>query len=103
MFSAPSLLVGKAICGPTGDETCIEEGNLRRAYSAYCVTHGLMAPDEVMELRNSYGLSLREFSKFLGFGEQTIARVAIRSLCGVVPLRSGEVEEPRSRDALCCY
>ena len=61
-------------CGGIIGDSRIEEGNLRRAYSAYCTAHGLMAPDEVTELRNSYGLSLREFSKFLGFGEQTIAR-----------------------------
>lgn len=61
-------------CGEAIGDSRVEEGNLRRAYSAYCAAHGLMAPDEVKELRNSYGLSLREFSKFLGFGEQTIAR-----------------------------
>ena len=61
-------------CGEVIGDSRIEEGNLRRAYSAYCAAHGLMAPDEVRELRNSYGLSLREFSKFLGFGEQTVAR-----------------------------
>lgn len=61
-------------CGEVIGDSLIEEGNLRRAYSAYCAVHGLMAPDEVKELRKSYGLSLREFSKFLGFGEQTIAR-----------------------------
>ena len=61
-------------CGEEIGDSRVEEGNLRRAYSAYCAAHGLMAPDEVKELRNSYGLSLREFSKFLGFGEQTVAR-----------------------------
>lgn len=61
-------------CGKAIGDSRVEEGNLRRAYSAYCAAHSLMAPDEVKELRNSYGLSLREFSKFLGFGEQTIAR-----------------------------
>ena len=61
-------------CGEAIGDSRVEEGNLRRAYSAYCAVHSLMAPDEVKELRNSYGLSLREFSKFLGFGEQTIAR-----------------------------
>lgn len=61
-------------CGKAIGDSRIEEGNLRRAYSAYCAAHGVMAPDEVRELRNSYGLSLREFSKFLGFGEQTVAR-----------------------------
>lgn len=61
-------------CGEVIGDSRVEEDNLRRAYSAYCAAHGLMAPDEIRELRNSYGLSLREFSKFLGFGEQTIAR-----------------------------
>ena len=61
-------------CGGAIGDSRIEGENLRRAYSAYCSAHGLMAPDEVRSLRNSYGLSLREFSKFLGFGEQTVAR-----------------------------
>lgn len=61
-------------CGETIGDSRVEGENLRRAYSAYCSAHGLMAPDEVRSLRNSYGLSLREFSKFLGFGEQTVAR-----------------------------
>ena len=47
-------------CGEAIGDSRVEEGNLRRAYSAYRVAHGLMAPDEVKGLRNSYGLSLRE-------------------------------------------
>lgn len=61
-------------CGCEIGDSRIEDGNLRRAYSAYCSAHGLMSPDEIHDLRNRYGLSLRDFSKFLGFGEQTIAR-----------------------------
>lgn len=61
-------------CGRAIGDSKVEEGNLRRAYSVYCSAHGLMTPDEVRSLRSSYGLSLREFSRFLGFGEQTIAR-----------------------------
>lgn len=61
-------------CGEVIGDSRIEDANLRRAYSSYCAAHGLMSPDEIRELRKSYGLSLREFSKFLGFGEQTIAR-----------------------------
>ena len=61
-------------CGGVIGDSRIEDGNLRRAYSAYCTAHGLMSPDEVRALRNRYGLSLREFSRLLGFGEQTIAR-----------------------------
>lgn len=61
-------------CGEIIGDSRVEGKNLRRAYSAYCSAHGLMTPDEVRGLRNGYGLSLREFSKFLGFGEQTVAR-----------------------------
>ena len=69
-------------CGEAIGDSRVEEGNLRRAYSAYCVAHGLMAPDEVKELRNSYGLSLREFSKFLGFGFFLSGLRLFRLLCG---------------------
>lgn len=61
-------------CGCLIGDSNVEEGNLRRAYSVYCAAHGLMSPDEIRNLRRRYGLSLREFSRFLGFGEQTIAR-----------------------------
>lgn len=61
-------------CGYEIGDSSVEDGNLRRAYSAYCTAHGLISPDEIRNLRLSYGLSLREFSRFLGFGEQTIAR-----------------------------
>lgn len=47
-------------CGEAIGDSRVEEGNLRRAYSAYCVAHCLMTPDEVKGLRNSHGLSLRE-------------------------------------------
>ena len=40
-------------CGEVIGDSRIEEGNLRRAYSAYCTVHDLVAPDEVRELRNS--------------------------------------------------
>lgn len=52
----------------------IEGANLERAYSVYRIRHRIMAPDDIKKLRKSYGLSLREFSKFLGFGEQTAYR-----------------------------
>ena len=45
-------------CGEAIGDSRVEEGNLRRAYSAYCVAHGFMALDEVKGLRNSNGLSL---------------------------------------------
>ncbi|WP_172136211.1 type II TA system antitoxin MqsA family protein [Adlercreutzia sp. ZJ473] len=62
------------ICGEIIGDARIEGVNLERAYSVYRTRHGILSPDEVKSLRISYGLSLREFSRFLGFGEQTTYR-----------------------------
>ena len=61
-------------CGCEIGDSRIESINLERAYSAYRAAHGIMGPEEIHQLRTEYGLSLREFSKYLGFGEQTVAR-----------------------------
>lgn len=61
-------------CGAIVGDARIESANLERAYDAYRVLHGILSSDEIRSLRESYGLSLREFSKFLGFGEQTVYR-----------------------------
>lgn len=62
------------VCGGEIGDSNVESGNIKRAYDVYRESNGLMTPDEIRALRNSYGLSLREFAKFLGFGEQTVAR-----------------------------
>lgn len=61
-------------CGEIIGDARIEGSNLERAYDAYRRLHGILSPEEVKALRGSYGLSLREFSRFLGFGEQTAYR-----------------------------
>ena len=61
-------------CGTEIGDARIEGDNLESAYAAYRETHGILSPDEIQTLRKSYGLSLREFSRFLGFGEQTVYR-----------------------------
>lgn len=61
-------------CGAVIGDARLEGGNLTRAYDVYRSRHGIMAPEQIRSLRDSYGLSLREFSKFLGFGEQTAYR-----------------------------
>ena len=67
-------------CGlPIGDSR-IESENLKTAYKLYCQQHDLMTPEEVKALRNQYGLSVREFSRFLGLGEQTAARFEAGSI-----------------------
>lgn len=58
----------------------LELDNQNRAYGVYCERHNLVSPNEVGELRARYGLSLREFSRFLGFGEQTVARYEAGSI-----------------------
>ena len=62
------------ICDEIIGDARIEGANLERAYDAYRELHGIISPGDVKALRDSYGLSLREFSRFLGFGEQTIYR-----------------------------
>lgn len=61
-------------CGSVIGDSRIEGANLEHAYSIYRARHGIMSPGEIKSLRGSYGLSLREFSRFLGFGEQTAYR-----------------------------
>lgn len=61
-------------CGAIISDSRLESENLKTAYAQYCDLHNLVKQDEINELRKSMGLSLREFSKFLGFGEQTAAK-----------------------------
>lgn len=61
-------------CGSVIGDSRLEEGNLDRAYESYRASHDLVSAKEISALREGMGLSLREFSRFLGFGEQTAAR-----------------------------
>ena len=61
-------------CQSVMGDARIEGENLRRAYDEYRKRHQMLSPAQITELRSSYGLSLRDFSRFLGFGEQTIYR-----------------------------
>lgn len=61
-------------CGAEIADSRIEQQSMEVAYAAYCAKHGLVSKAEVRELRMCLGLSLREFSRFLGFGEQTAAK-----------------------------
>ena len=55
-------------CGNIIGDARIEGANLERAYDAYRKQHGILSPKEVKALRESFGLSLREFSRFLEIG-----------------------------------
>lgn len=61
-------------CGAEIGDSRTGQKNLETAYGTYCLAHGLVYKPDIIELRRSTGLSVREFSKFLGFGEQTAAR-----------------------------
>ena len=61
-------------CGSLISDSRVESENLKAAYAVYGTEHRIPLPAEITELRERYGLSLREFSRFLGFGEQTVAR-----------------------------
>lgn len=50
-------------------------GNLRRDYDAYRAKHQLLAPEEVKNIREKYGLGLRDFSRLLGVGFSKLAEV----------------------------
>ena len=67
-------------CGSEIGDSRIEAANLEHAYAAYRKAHNILSPSEIKGIRAGYGLSVREFSKFLGFGEQTVARYESGSL-----------------------
>lgn len=58
----------------------IESGNISRAYEQYEIDHDLVTAKQAKEIRARFGLSVREFSRFLGFGEQTYARYEAGSI-----------------------
>lgn len=62
------------VCGAVIADSRVETRNLDAAYSAYRSANDLLSPEEIREIRQRYSLSLRDFSRFLGFGEQTVAR-----------------------------
>ncbi len=61
-------------CGAEIGDSRVEQENFDAAFGIYCRRHGLVTRDEIAQLRRSIGISVREFSRFLGFGEQTAAR-----------------------------
>lgn len=61
-------------CGQEFAPLVLEDENLKRAYSIYRERHGLLAPERIRQIRELYGLSQRNFSKFLRWGEITTHR-----------------------------
>lgn len=54
--------------------------NLLRARNAYRRKHGLLTSQEIVALRESYGLSQVDLARLLGWGEATIARYESKAI-----------------------
>lgn len=67
------------------DENEFESGtmaneNLLNARNAYRVKKGLLTSDEIVAIRESYGLSQVDLAKLLGWGEATISRYESKAI-----------------------
>ena len=62
------------LCGEDIGDSRVEKGNFEVAFAAYRAEHGIVTSEEIKAIRKTLGLSLREFSLFLGFGEQTVTK-----------------------------
>lgn len=67
------------------DENEFESGsmtneNLMNVRNAYRVKHGLLTSDEIIAIRESYGLSQVDLARLLGWGEATISRYESKAI-----------------------
>jgi putative zinc finger/helix-turn-helix YgiT family protein len=86
------VLARVGVCPNCGADMSIEElddATLVTAFNAYRRKHGLMTPEEMKQLRERYGLSVRAFSLLLGWGEITAHRY-----------ESGSLQDPAHEAAL---
>ncbi|MCX7903265.1 MAG: DUF4065 domain-containing protein [Caloramator sp.] len=66
-----------AYCKKCGEDLFvekIEEDNLKRLYEKYRQVADLINPEQIIKLREKYGLSQRELGAILGWGKMTINR-----------------------------
>lgn len=54
--------------------------NLLNARNAYRIKHGLLTSDEIIDIRESYGLSQVDLARLLGWGEATISRYESKAI-----------------------
>ena len=54
--------------------------NLLNARNAYRIKHGLLTSDEIVDIRESYGLSQVDLARLLGWGEATISRYESKAI-----------------------
>lgn len=61
-------------CGFVFTDFEMENDNINRGYEIYKKNHNLLSSGEIKEIRNSRGLTQKEYANILGAGEKTIAR-----------------------------
>ena len=80
----PTKVLAKVrICDSCGEECYdeeLEEALFTAAYDIYRQRHNLIAPSELQQLREHYGLSQRSLAALLGWGEVTVHRYENGSL-----------------------
>lgn len=54
--------------------------NILDARNAYRIKHGLLTSDEIVAIRESYGLSQVDLARLLGWGESTISRYESKAI-----------------------
>lgn len=60
------------VCNDTGEDfttTKLDELNISQVYNQYRVKYGIPFPDEIIAIREQYGLSATKMSQILGFGD----------------------------------
>lgn len=73
------------ICSELIDDNEFETGelvnrNIRNAQNSYRKAHGLLTTDEIVEIRECYGLTQVELANLLGWGEATISRYESKAI-----------------------
>jgi HTH-type transcriptional regulator/antitoxin MqsA len=61
-------------CGETFYDFAMADESFRRAAAAVRCEDGLLAPDEIREIRAMYGLTQAALEKLIGSGEKTVVR-----------------------------
>lgn len=67
-------------CGSRLEHDKFEEENTDRLYNKYRKKHNMLFPEEIKNIRKQYGLTQREMSQLLGWGEITYHRYENGSL-----------------------
>ena len=74
------------VCNECGEDLFnaeLDEGNLERAFQEYRRTKGLMAPEDIVAIREKYGLSQRGLAALLSWSPATVARYEAGALPSV--------------------